>query len=116
MRFRSLDALVLVYAILLIALGIYAYLDVHHLPSMLGGVGSGVVELLFLAYTSKNPRVGRMGAAIVALLLFFMFFGMMIQKGPAWNNVTIALASLIVVVALVGGHMTAMSRRRAQQG
>jgi len=114
MRMRWLDALVLVYGILLITLALYAYFVAHSLPSLIFGGGSGILEIGFAALTRSNPRVGRIGSAVVALLIAGKFVPECFKPNPKWDFVLLAASSVVVFVCLLGGHFYAMSKRKAE--
>lgn len=111
MKAKWLDALVLVYGALLIGLGLEAYLAKQSLPSLLGGGGLGLAAIFFAAFTSVNPRVGRIGAAVVTLLTLGRFVPALLKE-PKWSNIVLVVASLIVFGCLGAGHMLAMKAKR----
>jgi uncharacterized membrane protein (UPF0136 family) len=111
MRLRWLDALILGYGILLIVMGIVGYLHGSVISLVTGGI-SGVLEIGFAALTTTNPRVGRIGSAVVALLILGSMLPESIKKGKA-DFIILAVASGIVFACLMGGHFYAMSRRKA---
>ena len=111
MRLRWLDALVLFYGILLIAMGIYGYMATKHMPSLIAGCTAGVLVIGFAALTQSNPRVGRIGSAVIALLMVGMFTPKILDG--KLDLAILGVASLIVFLCLAGGHFYAMSRRKA---
>ena len=119
---KVLDGLVLAYGVLLIALGLYGGLVGHSNISLIAGLGSGVLVLGFLAVTAKKRQVGRIGVAVVSLLLFLNFAGSIARnatattppKTPVWQAYVLAPASLIVFLALGLGHMRATKARRLE--
>lgn len=121
MKPKVLDGLVLGYGLLLIALGVYGYLKDGSAISLGAGLASGILVLIFLAITAKKRQVGRIGVAVVSLLLLGRF-GMSSIKAlgapsdgkAVWHIYTIAIASLVVFAALGIGHMGAMRERRLE--
>ena len=121
MKPKVLDGLVLVYGLLLIALGVYGYTKDGSVISLLAGGISGLLVLGFLAVTAKNRQLGRIGVAVVSLLLLGRF-GMSAFKAlnapsdgaAVWHIYTIALASLVVFVALGVGHLGATKARKLE--
>ncbi len=121
MKPKLLDGLVLAYGLLLIALGIYGYAKDQSLISLIAGGASGAIVLLFLVITAKNRQAGRIGVAVVSLLLLGRF-GMSSMKAlhappdgaAVWHVYTIAVASLIVFLALGFGHMSAVKARKLE--
>ncbi len=123
MKPKVLDGLVLVYGILLIALGIAGFVIAGSVISLIAGVAFGVLVLVFLAITATKRQLGRIGVAVVALIMLGQFGVKVIQslsanaaapKTPVWQAWTITIASLIVFAALGLGHMSAMKARRLE--
>jgi hypothetical protein len=113
-KIRWLDGLVIAYGILLIASGIYGYF-LHNANSMVALITrsvSGAIELGLVAYTTTNPRVGRIGAAVVALVIFGHTAMLYFQKRGV-TSLILSVASLIVVCCLLGGHFAAMKKRKS---
>jgi hypothetical protein len=106
-----LDALVLFYGILLIVMAVIGFLKGSVISLIVGGV-CGALEIGFAALAKSNPRVGRIGSAVISLLILGQFL-------PAYfaKHLTTALilwvSSLIVFVCLLGGHLYAMRLRKA---
>ena len=96
---------ILLYGILMILLGIIGYfIDPTHNPgSIIGGGVVGILEIFFATYSKSNPRVGYIGAAIVALLTAGMFVPRSFQD-PTWGFISIAVLSVALFLFLMGGH------------
>jgi len=115
MRLRSLDVLVAAYGLLVIALAVYAFVATHSKMSLMMGGSSGVLVLILLAVSFKSPRVGRIGTAVIALILGIFFIKECLKTGFAKVDFDVlALASIVVVVALGAGHMYAMKQKRLE--
>ncbi|RYG21537.1 hypothetical protein EON82_18645 [bacterium] len=124
MKPKVLDGLVLAYGLLLIALGVIGYLISGSVVSLAAGGGAGVLVLIFLAITAKKRQIGRIGVAVLSLLMLGNFGVKAIKSlsaapttgntTPVWHVWTLAIASLIVFVALGLGHMSAMKERRLE--
>ena len=123
MKPKVLDGLVLAYGVLLIVLGLIGGLVGHSTISLIAGIASGAIVLFFLAITAKKRQVGRIGVAVVSLILFLQFAGSIAMrlnaaptavapKTPIWQAYVIAPVSLIVFLALGVGHMMAMKAKR----
>ena len=110
MRIRWLDALVLFYGILLIVLAVDGYLHGSLISLISGGI-FGLLEIGFAAFTTTNPRVGRIGSAVVALIILGRFLPSYFENHKT-TSLILAVASAIVFVCLLGGHFYAMSRRK----
>jgi uncharacterized membrane protein (UPF0136 family) len=111
---RWLDNLVLVYGIFLIAMGIYGFIGAHSVVSLIAGSVSGIIEIGFALVTPKNPRLGRIGASVVALLMLGKF-APEVHSGGKPDLMAIAAFSLVVFACLLGGHFYAMNRRKARE-
>lgn len=123
MKPKVLDGLVLLYGLLLIALGVIGYVVGHHFMSLVGGGTAGVLVLVFLGITAKKRQLGRIGVAVISLLMFLMFAGMLVSPPAAkpgdpprktWQAYTAVSASLVVFFALGFGHMSAMKERKLE--
>lgn len=124
MKPKVLDGLVLGYGLLLIALGVIGYLISGSIISLIAGGGAGALVLVFLAITAKKRQIGRIGVAVISLLMLGNFGVKAIKslsaapmtgtQTPTWHVWTIAIASLIVFLALGLGHMAAMKERRLE--
>ena len=68
--------------------------------------------LASVPYSAKNPRVARIGASLICLLMVGQM-GPKAIKEPKWHTVTIAATSLIVLGLLVSAHFTAMKARKS---
>jgi hypothetical protein len=114
MRSKWLDVVVLVYALLLVASGIHAFFD-HNTVGLITRCISGVVVLCLAAYGRTNPRVGRIGIAVLALVIMghtaIEFF-----KKHGTTSLILAVASLIVFASLGAGHMLAMKKLKEDAG
>jgi high-affinity Fe2+/Pb2+ permease len=51
----------------------------------------------------------------VALILSVFFVQQCIKSNFKWDFVVLAVASIIVVVSLMGGHLYAMSKKKASE-
>lgn len=122
MKPKVLDGLVLAYGLMLIALGIVGFVAGGSVISLVAGGISGALVLFFLAITAKKRQIGRIGVAVVSLLMFLNFAGAIAKnltattppKTPVWQAYVIAPVSLIVFLALGIGHMTAMKAKRLE--
>ena len=122
MKPKVLDGLVLAYGLLLIIMGIVGYVLGHSVISLIAGGTVGALVLIFLAITAKKRQVGRIGVAVLSLLMFLNFAGAIARnltattppKTPVWQAYVIAPISLLVFLALGVGHMSAMKARRLE--
>lgn len=100
------------YALLCIGLGIAAYISKHHIMSLVGGVGIGLVELYALnLWKSGKQRVGRIVSLVAAVITFLMFIPRFLG-GAIYPNGVMVIASLIFIGLLLAGHMQAMKAKQ----
>lgn len=99
------QAAIFAYAAAMIILGLIGYFvdSTHNLGSIIGGGAIGILEIFFGTLSTSKPRIGYIGAAVVALLTAGMFVPRSFQD-PKWGFVTIAILSVLLVVILLGGH------------
>ena len=122
MKPKVLDGIVLAYGLFLIVLGIVGYATSQHLISLIAGGVSGALVLFFLAITAKFRQAGRIGVAVISLLMFLNFAGAIARsltattpsKTPIWQAYTVAPISLLVFLALGFGHMQAIKAKRLE--
>lgn len=124
MKPKVLDGIVLAYGVFLIVLGIVGYVVGHHVMSLIAGGVAGALVLFFLSITAKKRQIGRIGVAVISLLMFLQFAGSIAMrmsadpatapKTPIWQAYVIAPVSLLVFLALGMGHMAAMRERRLE--
>jgi uncharacterized membrane protein (UPF0136 family) len=105
---------VLLYAILTIGLGAYGYFEKGSMPSLIAGGVAGLLLLGSLALAKTHPRIGRIAAAVIALLMLGQM-GRKAMEDKTWHTITLAVASIIVIAILVGAHFYAMSKKKAGQ-
>lgn len=105
--------MVLLYGIFLIAMAIQGYLK-GSVVSLISGGAAGMLEIGLAAYTRTNPRIGRMGSALIALLIFGRFAPAYFT-GHKLTSLALAVVSIVVFLCLLGGHFYAVSRRKATE-
>lgn len=104
------NIVVAAYGILSIALGVYGY-SKSPISLIAGGI-AGLLVLGSLALVKTQPRVARIGVAVIALLMLLQM-GKKAVVEQQWHQITMSIASLIVIIVLVGAHLAATSRKRA---
>lgn len=109
---KAINVAIVVYAAICIGLGVEAYVAKQSLPSLMGGGGIGVLELVSLFVWSKNPRAGRIMSLLVALGGMGRFIKPFFTEGKIYPAGVMVIASLILVGLLLAGHMQAMQARR----
>jgi hypothetical protein len=107
-----LNVLVALYALFQIGFGIWGTVRAGEPASAIGGIAIGVLMFASLGVTQKNPRVGRIASLVIALLVVGRFGKKFFVDGvwyPAGIEVVVSLA---LCVALVLGHLLAMSAKK----
>ncbi|MCC7433700.1 MAG: hypothetical protein IT363_03385 [Methanoregulaceae archaeon] len=82
------------------------------LVSFIAGGAIGVLLLASIALWKKNPRAGRIMAAILSLLIIGRFAPTVSEKGFYPGGLLVG-ASAIVFILLVAGHLTSKKEPRA---
>jgi hypothetical protein len=115
---KLVDVAVLVLAILSIVFGLIGFTGAMggnpSVMSLVAGGGLGAALIGFLAFTKTNPRVGRIGSAVVTLVLVGWSTSNFFSKGLWFPHGIIMIVSIITLALLVGGHFSAMKARKAQ--
>ena len=107
---RGLNLLIVIYAVLCIVLGIYGAISAKEYFS-LAGVLIGVLQFACLGWTRSNPRAGRIGSLVIAILVLGQFMPKFIKLGK-WPAGVLSIASIILIIALLAGDFMAMSAKK----
>lgn len=102
-----LNIVLWVYAVFNIALGVEAYLKVNSMPSLMGGVGAGVLVIVGLLVAQKNSMIGYLICTLVALGLLGRFVPAYISKGTVYPALVVSIASALALAALIVGRFMA---------
>lgn len=112
---KLVDIAVLVLAILSIAFGIMGFTGAtggHPSPISLvagGGLGAGLLGML--ALTKSSPRMGRIGAAVITLILVGWSSSTYFKKGTVYPHGIMMVASIATLGVLLGGHFAAQKKK-----
>jgi uncharacterized membrane protein (UPF0136 family) len=109
----SVNLIVTVYGLLSIALGAFGYFEKESVVSLIAGGIAGLLLLGTVALHKFQPRIARIAAAVITLAMLGQM-GRTAMKDPKWHTVTMAVASLIVLIVLVSGHFSSMSKRNSE--
>src|SRR4051812_8326646 len=107
---KWLNAVIVIYGILLIALGVYGFTATHSVISIIAGGISGLLEIVSVAVYPKIPRASRIAAAVIALILVFAMAGKAFTQ-HTWHTVTITITSALMVILLLGTHFAVTSAK-----
>jgi hypothetical protein len=95
--------------------GIGTVASPNHEPwSLVGGGAAGILVIGFAALTKTNPRVGFIGATVVALLVAGRF-GAKAFQGVIYPAGIIFVVSLAFALTLVLAHFAAVARRKREE-
>jgi uncharacterized membrane protein (UPF0136 family) len=99
-----LKAVLVLYSLLNIIGGVAGYISKQSVPSLISGTVAGVILLGATAYSSTNPRVGYIIAAVVTIGDLGFFAPKLMKGGGLWPAGVMVAASVVVLICLVAGH------------
>ena|GEM_PF-1718503 len=117
-----LRALVGLYGLFNLGVGIEAYSSKGSIPSLIAGGGVGVLLLVCFFLVPSKPRIAYIGASVLALLMTIQFalttrvdgkmklVGITESTWKPWPNLTLWGVGLIVLLALTSAHFMARKR------
>lgn len=108
----GLNVLLMLYAALNLGLGIYGFAVKQSMVSLIAGAAIAALILFTLWLTKTNPRMGRIGSLIVAVLVTGRFLPMFLKSGDWLPAGILSIASGVVIIALLAGHMMAMQAKK----
>lgn len=103
----------LLYGLFNIVLGVQAYISAGSRESLMGGVGAGVVVIVAMVISFKQPRIGYILALFVCFALFGRFMPAFLRDGTIYPAFVVAAASALTAGTLIGGHLTSMRERKS---
>ena len=114
---RWLNTVLMLYAAIMIVIGIQAYVfpgaGTPSVISLVAGVAVGLLILASVALSFTNPRPARIGAAVVCLLVLGRFMPTyVLDPSKFYPAGFIAILTFIVLGCLVAGHFMGMLARR----
>jgi len=109
------QAAIIIYGLIMLGMAVQAYLVKASVMSLVAGGGVGVIEIGLAALSKTHPRVGYIGAAVVALIPLGRFIPTLVKDGqlviyPALIGTVLSVG---LALFLVGGHF--MSKRKPAQ-
>jgi len=107
-----LNPLLIVYALLNIGLGIDGALH-GSVVSVIAGVAIGVLMLGSVALAKTQPRAGRIASLVIAVAVLAQFLRKFLTTHAWLPAGTLVVASAVVILALLWGHMIAITARKA---
>ena len=107
-------AVMLIYGLFNIVLGVEAYMSKGSLPSLIAAGGLGLVVIACAALAKTNPRVAYITATVVALLIIGRFMKPALE-GTIWPATVIVIVSAIFALTLIGAHFIAVKKRKREE-
>src|SRR5687768_5416420 len=98
---RWLNALLIIFSLLSIGLGIYGFSAKSSVPSLIGGGAAGFFMLGTVYLAQSQPRWGRIASLIIAVGILGNFAPKFFKTGDWLPAGIMMIASAIVVIALI---------------
>ena len=109
-----LNVVLFLYGLLDIVMGYLGYANKGSIMSLVAGGLCGVIVLSTLAWYKLNPRAARITALVVTFLMLGRFAPKAFEN-QLYPAGIMFMASLVVVLCLVGGHIAGMKARKAKE-
>jgi uncharacterized membrane protein (UPF0136 family) len=109
---RWLNALLIVFSLLSIGLGVYGFSAKDSVPSLIGGGAAGFFMLGTVYLAQSQPRWGRIASLVIALAILGQFAPKFFKYKDWLPAGTMMIASAIVVIALIAGHVAGSRARK----
>jgi uncharacterized membrane protein (UPF0136 family) len=106
-----LQAVMLLYGLFNIAMGLLGYVNSHSVASLAAGGIAGILVIGCAALSKTNPRVGFISATVIALLVAGRFAPRTFE-GVVYPAGIIFAVSLAFAMTLVVAHFAAVSKRK----
>lgn len=113
---NKFQAAIILYGLIMIGMALQAYFFPEGKASMISliaGGGVGIIEIFFAALSKTHPRIGYIGAAVVALLPLGRFLTHLHAENGDLKIYPAVVGSVLCIALalfLVGGHL--LSKRR----
>ena len=107
-----LNVVLVLYSLLNIGLAIYGYQQGSQV-SLIAGLAIGVLMLGSVALSMTHPRWGRIFSLVLALAVTGRFLPLFLKTKDWLPAGVLTVASVIVIVCLLGGHLFANRDRSA---
>ena len=110
---RWLNALLILFSLLSIGLGIYGFSEKGSAVSLIAGGAAGFFMLGSVFWAQSQPRWGRIASLIIALAMLGQFTPKFFKTGDWLPAGVMMVSSAIVVVALLAGHVMGNQARKS---
>jgi uncharacterized membrane protein (UPF0136 family) len=108
-----LNALLVVYSVLSIGLGVYGYTEKGSAVSLIAGGVAGVLMIGTVLLHKSKPRISRIASLVLAFAILGNFLPKFIKTSDWLPAGTMTVASALVIIALVLGHVFAMTAKKS---
>lgn len=108
---KWLPSVVIGYGVIMIALGLYAFVKDKSIMSLVGGGGIGVIAIGGALLSAHHPTIGNGLAALATCAAMGRFAKPFFAEGKMYPAGLIFGLSAITLIALAVGHFTAGSSK-----
>ena len=118
---KIINIALITYGVMCIAMGVQAAFFPHEranasMVSLYAAGGLGLLMIASVYIWTKSPRAGRIMAVVLALLSLVRFAPKVMKEQQIYPAGITVIASIIVIVLLVAGHIQGMKERKAGSG
>jgi hypothetical protein len=110
---RWLNALLIIFSLLSIGLGIYGFSEKGSAVSLIAGGAAGFFMLATVYWAQSQPRWARIASLLIAVGMLIKFLPTFLKDGNWLRGGIMAIASAVIIVALLAGHMMGMQARKS---
>jgi uncharacterized membrane protein (UPF0136 family) len=110
---KPADIVIFLDGILMIAMGVLGFVRKGSVPSLMAGVTIGVLLIATIFLAKTNPRVGRIAAAVIALLPLGQFGREFVKTHAIYPAGLICAAGLFTFAFLLASHFMATKAKSA---
>lgn len=108
-----LNAVLVLFSLLNIGLGIYGYVVKDTLVSLIAGLVIGALMLGTVALAKTHPRWGRIGSLVLTIAVLGQFAPKFIKTQDWLPAGILSISAAIVFICLGVGHMLGMRSKAA---
>lgn len=115
---KAINAALIAYGLMCIGMGVQAAFFPHEgsqasMVSLYAAGGLGLLVLASVYVWTKSPRVGRIISLVLAVLALGRFMPKFMKEQQMYPAGITVIASVIVIVLLLAGHIRGMKQRKA---
>lgn len=102
-----LNPILIAVSLLSIGGGVQGFVAAKSTPSLIGGVGIGLVIIVGMLLAKSKPMIGHIISLVGCLALAGRFLPKAISEGQLWPAMAMGVAGAIGAAALGAGHFIA---------